>query len=709
MRRVAAAIGVLALVAAAVALGRLAPSSKSEMTTGLLPHLIAVFPFDVQAGPEQQHLGFAMMTLLSYSLDGVGQLRTTDPQALTGELEHSGGMTADVERAREIARQLRAGHYVLGTVVGAGSGVAVTWSLYDTERGGMAVGTNSVTGAVEDVRFMATGVARQLLTQRALIAPSQFSPPVAELGTESYQALVAYLCGVEHLLRGRYDSAVLALERAVAEDSTFAQAWYRLLWAYDWAQTDRVARRDPIQRLRRLRGKLSVKERLIVDIQTAWETGDAESMERLALQATTQFPDYLESWYHLGLVRDFFRWRQPQPLDAALDAYARAFALDPTYPQLLWNYSWALRRGRQHVLVDSLYDQARARGSPIVFTTAHDAFTAYLFGGETARDSVIGVLDRGFSEHTQVPLHSTVWTNQWLHSTSDSLALARRLLWAVMVDPQRRPPDTQALGHRYLATVALAAGRWREAMTEAAASARAQPELAVLGYGLLALTPFVPLARADLVALRDSLLQVRSWPVMFRDIGPDLRSYLLGVLSARLGEETAALRYAAALEQGAASADSARLASDLALEIRAMVESARNRPDDALRTLEGQRLGLPDADGIGSRWLYPFVMLRPLGRLLRADLLLQSGRYEEALRWFDSYPSLNGEPIVDWAYLSHTYGRMAEIHEALGRNDSAIAYYNRLIARWKNADSLLQPRVAAARAAVRRLGAEGRE
>jgi tetratricopeptide (TPR) repeat protein len=178
-----------------------------------------------------------------------------------------------------------------------------------------------------------------------------------------------------------------------------------------------------------------------------------------------------------------------------------------------------------------------------------------------------------------------------------------------------------------------------------------------------------------------------------------MRSYLLGLLNARLGEGEAAIEQAQHLETLGPPSDSIDLLPDLALEIRAMVAVEDGRLEDALALLETQTMrGSRDENPIGME------AVRPFGRLLRADALFELGRGEEALGWYGGFPHLLGtSPIVEGAHLSHIYGRMGQIYDQIGDTESAIDYYTRFVTRWEDADPQFEPRVDSARVRLQEL------
>jgi len=81
-------------------------------------------------------------------------------------------------------------------------------------------------------------------------------------------------------------------------------------------------------------------------------------------------------------------------------------------------------------------------------------------------------------------------------------------------------------------------------------------------------------------------------------------------------------------------------------------------------------------------------------RFLRAEILSELGRQEEALSWYASIP---GRPLYDLVFMAPSHRRQAEIHERLGNPEKAAEHYARFIELWNESDPELQPLVADAR------------
>ncbi len=223
----------------------------------------------------------------------------------------------------------------------------------------------------------------------------------------------------------------------------------------------------------------------------------------------------------------------------------------------------------------------------------------------------------------------------------------------------------------------------------------------------LAALPFFDRPAQELERLRESLGELslppyeRTDPVRFgrpQSLHPWLREYTLGLLSARLGDEDAAVAYAAALEAALKPDDPAGLRRDLALEIRALVHHAAGRDEEALRLLENAEYRVESYH----RDAFNPISRRPVGRYLRAEVLRHLGREKEALAWYASlfWPS-GPEAVVQGPALL----RRAEIHEGRGEHERALHCYRRFLARWRGADPEYQPLVRGVEARVSRLTA----
>jgi hypothetical protein len=238
----------------------------------------------------------------------------------------------------------------------------------------------------------------------------------------------------------------------------------------------------------------------------------------------------------------------------------------------------------------------------------------------------------------------------------------------------------------------------------------------VLERGWLAALPFLQVPENRRRAIRDS---IREWvpprEYLTRSRGrevhvfaktylpppwlvPHAREYVIGLLSAGLGDEPAASRSAAVLRRAAQPPDTIGLLRDFSFEIEAL--SAMTRGDLATSLVLLDSVGLR----VASHY-QPFESpwhKRPMARLLRAQALARTGQHKAALGWFAGLEWIGPPGFVLQAYAHRQRG---ELLERMGDPTGAMHQYRRFLTRWESADSVLQPEVEAVHQRLKNLEA----
>jgi tetratricopeptide (TPR) repeat protein len=267
--------------------------------------------------------------------------------------------------------------------------------------------------------------------------------------------------------------------------------------------------------------------------------------------------------------------------------------------------------------------------------------------------------------------------------------------------PRRRPP-IRAGAQLTLAWLEVARGRWGAAEAAFAQAERMEEAPSVLVQRAIAATlPFLSVPRAGLESIR---AEVARWNVetdksepnaaLAARLRPQLRLYLLGLLSSRLGDRERALRYAEGVERAGGPAEAQAVVRALAQSVRADVALESGSVEDAARALEGVTGEVPLE--LVSVPLYATVreFAQEHARHLRVIVLTTQQKHAEALRWIDA--SFQRAPS-EIAYAAPMHLQRAEIYERLGERKRAAEHYRRFVALWRDCDPALRPRVEEAK------------
>jgi tRNA A-37 threonylcarbamoyl transferase component Bud32/TolB-like protein len=676
-RRVAAAGGLAAAAALAAALhaggmrsGSAAPS-PGERPAVLAPQVVAVLPFELNGGPELAYLRDGLAELVGRGLDGAGMLRSVDSGTLRAAQGPPGQTPAP---PADVARRLGASLYAVGSVTAGGDRLRAHVSLHDAAGGGVVANADAEGEAARLFELADTLVAR-LIADR-LSDPGERLTRTAVRTTGSLPALKAYLEGEAFLRYGDNTSAVAAYQRAIAEDSGFALAHYRLSYAATSTGLSGVMHQAARAAVRH-QGRLSARDRLLVQAWAARLRGDVDGAEAHLHSLLHQYPSDVEGRFQLA---DLLFHHNPLRGRSVLEARAgleRALEVDPTAREAMDHLTKVLMvQGDARALAALRARIARER--------PNDPVLRMLAMMEDARrpgaplDSAVARLRR----HGDIVAITRVW---WIgvygRDPGATHALAEALL-----EPTRAP-ELRAWGHLTRADLALAAGRRRDAQGELARAAPLAPLRAAELRGFYAVLPFAPASPAELRALRRTL---ERWPAAdaaaassppFADFYPGarpaVRRYVIGLLSVRLGDFATAEREVRALRRTDGSAAARSYGGMLAAGVEAELLRARGRPGEALAVLERMPLDLPrDYDPVH------FATQAP-ERYMRAELLREAGRESEALGW---YASLEEVSVAELVYLAPSLLRRAEILERMARPREARALRARAATLWRGAD-----------------------
>jgi tetratricopeptide (TPR) repeat protein len=642
---------------------------------------LAVLPFHTSgASTDVAWLGEGMVDLLSIALDGFAGWRTVHPRTV---LARVGGDRAagDVAAAARTARAAGAATMVLGSAVAVGPQLRLRAELYDAVRlrrlaAVDASGSLANPGPVVD--SVAVGLARERLGRTGLAG--RRSPH--EYATTSPQALRAFLAAERLVRQGAMQVAAESLLRAIALDSTFGLAYYRLYVVGTYggfapgiglADIARIAR-DGLRRGATLPGR---QRDLLAAVDAMWRGLVADALER-SDDLGRRYPDDAEAaygqgeaYYHLGILAGEQRER-------ALAAFERGIALDPGQVEP-YNHAIELRA--------ALGDTAGARGllgqlrriAPafivgqaldLLFRTAWDGARPHAALGAIGVVDTAAVLVRAQLEALRA----------FDLEPARAVALADTL--AAIAQQPGKPPTQRADALRSRAVYRITQGRFREATAFLAEADRMVPGPVedLRPYALLALVRGT---------VGDTVIATVRWLAARPGTDDRLAAAQMLAWSAAVTGDTSATE---ALRQPF-PVDFPEYREALSEAVRGMAAGRRGDAASARGHLAAAGIityvatisGVPDP---GLRFALELARLeRAAGNLATAARRLARRSFATGI-------------VLMRADAEELLGQIAEQR---GDTTTAIRAYRNFVALWADADPELQPRIAAARAALARL------
>lgn len=647
----------------------------------LAPDAMVVLPFTVRGGDDVDVLAEGMVELLSAKLDGVGELRSADPHAVLSRA--AGGV--DAAGARDLARRLGAGHYVLGSVLEFGGDLRLQASIYRTDGGAEPIADAAVEGPTTSFLALVDDLAAELLVAGDLAPPGRI-PRIAAMTTEDLGALRFFLEGERALRETRYDNAIDRFERAAEADTAFALAYYRMSVAASWAERPSLLDRA-IAAAQRHQDRLSDRDRALLAAFAARHQGRHAEAERRYRAIVASHPEDLEAWYELGEVVLHRGAFLGVPVAETGRPFERTLELDPGHGGALYHLSNVVAWTGDVPRLDSItrvFREELGGEAPLDI----EAQWAFAVGDSVDRARVL----------EQMVGASGVSAFFFAALAAPSVREVRRVMDAAeALDP---PPFLI----EYLGEALVRFGRRDDALDWLARmeSAPGPP----VRTASLATNPFLRTPPDRLRRLRDRLETWDPGPVRTDPVGPGLeqrlepvhpqvRLYLLALIEARLDRPGEAIRLTDELEAMGGSPAVGTLAADLARHVRAQIHFDQGRAGEALRILEGSAFW--EATAWDER--FSSVLSRAGPVLLRAEALQELGRDREAIRWYSSV--VRGP---EWAFGLY---RQAQSYEALGEPAAAAERYARFVELWADADPDLQDLVRDARRRLEALAAEG--
>jgi tetratricopeptide (TPR) repeat protein/predicted Ser/Thr protein kinase len=272
---------------------------------------------------------------------------------------------------------------------------------------------------------------------------------IASLTTSNLEAYQHYFQGEELINRLEFDKAEEEFRKAIALDSTFGLAYYRLGYSMQWNQE--VLAGEPLQKAMQYIDKIPEKERYMVRAnQTQAQSGFAAALPILR-EMEEIYPDDKEMQFEIGDMS-----YHSGDLATAEEYFKKVLAVDPAFQRALQHITWLYRDLHQYDrMLQSAKDYVARAGTEESYDLLSEAYGA-LGSFDEGREALLGARQL-FPENYRLTREIA---NLYMYEGRVEEAEAEL---QPLVDPSQ-PASTRRSGYGGLFSVSMYEGKVRKAL-----------------------------------------------------------------------------------------------------------------------------------------------------------------------------------------------------------------------------------------------------
>jgi len=312
---------------------------------------VAVLPFSNNSGADSlRWLGAGIADMLTTNLAQFPALRVVSAQRLLDLLRQAGSDETDRipdALAQQITARSGAHMYIAGQIAVIGSEYRVDARLIDVSDGTVVA---AETARGQDLFGVIDSVGVRLSRQAAgagAVQPTEFTS-VTEMATGDLDAYREYREGLTAERRFLFSEAIEHYQQAIAADSTFALAVFRLGSLY--GQTGRFGQAGGLfAQAQRHIGGASERDKLLIDGLTMFFQNDQPGATASLEELIRKYPDEKDGRIWLGVL-----YANQDMADERLEMLEDLVSLDPFYGPAYNELAYSAARAGEFQKADSL-------------------------------------------------------------------------------------------------------------------------------------------------------------------------------------------------------------------------------------------------------------------------------------------------------------------------------------------------------------------
>ncbi|MEX2089650.1 MAG: protein kinase, partial [Bacteroidota bacterium] len=247
----------------------------------------------------------------------------------------------DETLGREISRQAHVGALVVATISKFDKLYVIDMKVLDPEKNEYILTVKEQAEGKSSIPAMIDKLAEQTrlgLKERKSDVEAT-TQKVADLTTLNMEAYQEYFTGEGLINKLQFEAAAEHFRKAVALDSSFGIAWYRLSYALAWKNNPGT--KEAIARALKLIDKVPEKEQYLIRVQDALSREEPQPAIALLKQLVVLYPDDKEANYLLG----DYAFHQ-EDLETARNSLQKVLSMDPQNERAHQHLYWTLASAR---------------------------------------------------------------------------------------------------------------------------------------------------------------------------------------------------------------------------------------------------------------------------------------------------------------------------------------------------------------------------
>ena len=249
----------------------------------------------------------------------------------------------DVDRidetlGREICKQANVNALLMATVRKFGRRYTIDLKVLDPQKDEYLFTAREEGEGQESIPSMIDGLAQQTRVGLKEKAPEikAASRKVAEVATPNLEAYQHYFKGEEFVGKLKWEEAKEEFNQAIALDTTFALAYYRLANAMGWSSGEP---KEPIRKAMEYIERVPEKERYLIRAENASIEGNVDEAIAKYQEVLKLYPEEKEALFEIGDLS----YHMKADYGTAVSYFEKVLAIDPTFQRALQHIIWAHR------------------------------------------------------------------------------------------------------------------------------------------------------------------------------------------------------------------------------------------------------------------------------------------------------------------------------------------------------------------------------